>query len=131
MSDIETTQRRSFGEPIGGGFKGSIAKAARFWEPQRVIYNLVLFAFLAGWVVVTWPHFRPAMTTIPLLQFAVLGLLANVCYCAAYFVDVPLLLSGAGAGWSKGRWGLWAAGMLFAILLENYWIADEIYPFVR
>ena len=131
MNTQETTQRGSFGEPIGGGVKGSFAKAARFWEPRRVIYNLVLFAFFAGWVVVTWPHFRPAMTTIPLLQFAVLGLLANVCYCAAYFVDVPLLLSGVGATWNRGRWGLWTAGMLFAILLENYWIADEIYPFVR
>jgi hypothetical protein len=26
---------------------------------------------------------------------------------------------------------LWVIGTLFAILLANYWIADEIYPFVR
>jgi hypothetical protein len=28
-------------------------------------------------------------------------------------------------------WILWLMGMLFAIVFENYWIADEIYPFVR
>jgi hypothetical protein len=31
----------------------------------------------------------------------------------------------------RQRWGLWVIGTLFAIVFENYWIADEIYPFVR
>jgi hypothetical protein len=26
---------------------------------------------------------------------------------------------------------LWVLGMLLAFLLTNYWIADEIYPFVN
>jgi hypothetical protein len=26
------------------------------------------------------------------------------------------------------RWGLWILGTLFAFVLANYWIADEIYP---
>jgi hypothetical protein len=131
MTTQETVQRGSFGEPIGGGAKGSFADAVRFWEPRRVIYNVVLGTILAGWFVLTWPHFRPAMTAFHLMQFAVLGVLANVCYCAAYLVDVPLLQAGVGEGWKRGRWGLWTVGMLFAILLENYWIADEIYPFVK
>jgi hypothetical protein len=124
-------QRESHGEPMGGGVWGSFVEAARFWEPRRILYNFILFTVLATWLAATWPHFRPALALFPLFQFAVLGLIANVCYCAAYLVDVPLLQAGVGAAWKRGRWGLWTVGMLFAILLENYWIADEIYPFVR
>jgi hypothetical protein len=58
----------------------------------------------------------------------ILVLLANVCYCAAYLVDIPLQLTFV--NWHKHRWGLLLTGTLFAILVENYWIADEIYPFV-
>jgi hypothetical protein len=54
------------------------------------------------------------------------ALLANVCYCAAYLVDVPLL-SRYGL---RLRWPLWVAGTLLAALIECYWIADEIYPYV-
>jgi hypothetical protein len=124
-------QHGSFGEPMSGGLRGSIAEAARFWEPRRILYNFILFTVLATWFMATWPHFRPALALFPLFQFAVLGLIANVCYSAAYLVDVPVLQAGAGSGWRRGRWILWTAGMLFAILLENYWISDEIYPFVR
>ena len=31
---------------------------------------------------------------------------------------------------SRWRWALWLGGALFAVLLANYWIADEIYPYV-
>jgi hypothetical protein len=131
MSNQDAMQHGSYGEPLGGGVRGSFAEAARFWEPRRVIYNLVLGAILAGWFVMTWPHFRPAMTAFHLFQFAVLGLSANVCYTAAYLVDVPLLQAGVGERWRRGRWALWTVGTLFAILLENYWIADEVYPYVK
>jgi len=61
----------------------------------------------------------------------VLALLANVCYCAAYLVDIPMQGSPLSITWRRRRWGLWVIGTLFAIVVENYWIADEIYPFVR
>jgi len=32
--------------------------------------------------------------------------------------------------WNRQRWAIWVVGTLLAILFENYWIADEIYPFV-
>jgi hypothetical protein len=57
-----------------------------------------------------------------------LVLVANLCYCAAYIVDIPLQLSSLAANWRKYRWLLWSAGMLFAIVLASYWINDEIYP---
>ena len=59
-----------------------------------------------------------------------LAALANVCYCAAYFVDLPLQYSSFRAAWLRWRFALWLAGMLLATALANYWIADEIYPYV-
>jgi len=83
------------------------------------------------WFAATWPHFRVAMTLSSFLLFSVLALIANACYCAAYFVDIPLQRSSLRLVWRRRRWGLWLAGTLFALVLANYWIADEIYPFVR
>ena len=106
-------------------------EAARYWEPRRVIYNLVLAAIAVAWVAGTWPHFRPAFKLESLLALAVLALLANVCYCAAYLVEIPLQHSALSAVWKRRRRGLWVLGMLLAVLFENYWIAEEIYPYVQ
>ncbi len=117
--------------PSSDPFRGLLADAIRFWELRRVVYNLALMAVAAGWLVATWPHFRPVLTLPSLLLFAILALLANVCYCAAYLLDIPMQYSSLKAVWRRRRWGLWLAGTLFAIVFANYWIADEIYPFVR
>ncbi len=117
-------------------FKQSVANALRYWESRRLLYNAVLTAVAAAWVISTWPHFRsvrlmdiPPGDTHPVLMILIiLAFLSNVCYCAAYLVDIPLQLTFA--TWHKHRWGLLLTGTLFAILVENYWIADEIYPFV-
>jgi hypothetical protein len=130
LETAEPKQSYGSGTSPAGPFRGLVTDTIRFWETRRIIYNLVLAAFVAAWLVRTWPHFRPAMTWHSLLLLSILGLLANLCYCAAYLVDLPLRAS-LGDRWKRWRWGLWLAGMLFAILFENYWIADEIYPFVR
>ena len=129
MQDSDATQSQGFGEAPTGGSKGSFMEAVRFWEQGRLIYNFVLTGVVVFWVLATWPHFRPAKTLHSLLLFAILGLLANVCYCAAYLVDIPLRSLALSSG--RRRWGLWAVGTLFAFVLANYWIADEIYPFVN
>jgi hypothetical protein len=114
-----------------GASRGLIADAMRFWELRRVLYNFVLLAVVIAWVVGTWPHFRPMIEVHSLLLLVILALLANACYCAAYVVDLPMQYSAVGDLWRRRRWMLWLAGMLLAILLANYWIVDEIYPFVR
>ena len=114
-----------------GPFRALLADTLRFWEIRRLIYNLVLVAVVFAWVAGTWPHFRPMFELRSLLLLAILALIANVCYCAAYFVYIAMQSSALGTAWKRRRWTLWLAGMLLAILLANYWIADEIYPFVR
>ncbi|HKM68150.1 MAG TPA: hypothetical protein VJX70_13360 [Candidatus Acidoferrum sp.] len=114
-----------------GPFSACFLSAARFWEFRRVLYNLVLFAVTVIWVVATWPHFRPAFTVATLLPLFALALLANLGYSTVYLVELPLLRSTAQASWVRWRWALWVGGTLLAIVFENYWIADEIFPFVR
>ena len=111
--------------------RGLFADSVRFWEPRRLLYNGVLALVVLAWLFVTWPHFRSVITLQSLLLLLVLGLIANVCYCAAYLIDLPLQLSSIGTVWKRFRWGLWILGTIVAIVLANYWIADEIYPFVR
>jgi len=109
----------------------NVGDAARFWKPRRLWYNAVLTVFVLLWLVFTWPHFRPAMNLVALGKMTVLALLANVCYSAGYVAEFFMQAAARQTIWRHFRWSLWTVGMLFAILLENYWIADEIYPDVR
>ena len=118
--------------PALGSLDGSAAfrDAIRYWERRRVVYNLALITMTGAWVISTWPHFRPAFTRQSVPPLAVLATLANLCYCAAYLVEALVRDSGLDVPWRRRRWVLWLAGTILALLIENYWIADEIYPYV-
>jgi hypothetical protein len=120
----------SFAQSPSSGWRHRLNCASRFWEPRRVIYNLVLAAVVAFWVIFTWPHFRGAMNLTSFLLLVTLASLANICYSAAYFVELTIRESRS-ANLNRQRWSLWLLGTLFAVVVENYWIVDEIYPFVH
>jgi hypothetical protein len=124
------TPSQHLGHSPSGSFRALLADAARFWEPRRLLYNFILLAVTFTWIVATWPHFRPAMTLTSLFLLSILALIANACYSVAYFLDIPFQLSSS-TNRNRLRWGLWLAGTIFAIVLANYWIADEIYPDFR
>jgi len=111
--------------------RGIMTDAIRYWEARRIPYNLLLTGIVVVWIAWTWPHFRPAATLNSLLAMLVLAVLANLCYCSAYVADLAMQYSHYRNSWVRWRWGLWTFGMLFAALLANYWIADEIFPYVR
>jgi hypothetical protein len=111
-------------------FRELISDAIGYWEPRRAGYNLVLTAIVLGWVGVTWPHFRSALTGRSALAIFVLAVLANICYCAAYLVDVTVQYSTFRDPWRKRRWVLWVIGSAFAGVITFYYIADEIYASV-
>jgi len=117
--------------PQPDNFRELLVTSARFWEPRRVLYNLTLFVVCILWFALSWPHFRPALHLEYLFPMVFLAIAANICYSAAYLVDIPLLSSSFRSAWLPRRWILWLAGTLFALLIENYWIADEIYPDVH
>lgn len=120
-----------FVESPSGWFRESLVDGVRFWEPRRLVYNSLLGLVVAAWLVLTWPHFRPILSLDSLWKFAVLALLANVCYSTAYLVDIPMQRFSLSTFWRRQRWGLWLLGTLFALVLANHWIVDEIYPFVH
>ena len=125
------TRTPQLGDSSFPPFRSLLADSIRFWEWRRLFYNLALAAVVLLWITLTWPYFRPAFTLLALFQLFVLALIANVLYCAAYLIDLPMQVSSFGSFWKRRRWTLWVLGTLFAILFANYWIADEIYPFIR
>jgi len=131
MKTPDSTDQHGAQPPALARLPDSFTAAIRFWEPRRLVYNLLLAALVLAWLVGTWPHFRPVMTLTGALQLAVFALLANLCYCMAYVAELFLQLFASGTGWLRWRSALWVLGTVLAILIENYWIADEIYPFVR
>jgi hypothetical protein len=128
MEATDSKQSQSLANSPTGPLRPYLVDAIHFWEIRRLFYNLALAAAALFWLVATWPHFRPAFALVYLPPLAFLALLANVCYCAAYLVDIPMQTSTLSIAWKRNRWTLWLAGTLFALLLANYWIADEIYP---
>jgi hypothetical protein len=128
MEPAQATPSQDAGNSASAPAQGLLANAIRYWEPRRLVYNLVLIAVTAVWFAATWPHFRAALTLRSFLLFSVLGLLANACYCAAYLVDIAMQCSSLGTFWKQRRWGLWLVGTLFAMVVASYWIVDEIYP---
>ena len=93
MDATHPAQSQDFGNSPTGPFRALFASSIRYWELRRVFYNLLLVMVTLSWLVATWPHFRPALTLLSLLQLADFALLANACYCAAYLVDIPIKLS--------------------------------------
>ena len=114
--------------PAGIERQSAWRNAVRYWEPRRALYNLILLIVVIAWAAGTWPHFRPAVRLDSLIPLGVLAILANICYSAGYLVDVPAQGGEHAEAWRRWRTILWLAGTLFAVLFENYWIADEIYP---
>ena len=104
--------------------------AVRYWELRRILYNVILCAVALGWIVATWPHFLPAFAMSSVLPIGVLALLANVLYCAAYPAEMLVQLSASAAARARWRLAIWITGTLLAVVLEYYWIGDEIYPYV-
>ena len=103
-----------------------LTDALRYWEPRRIAYNAVLVLVFLGSIIQAWPHSRPVVSLQGLLFLFVLAVLANVCYTAAYVVDVPVQLSGFRDQWKRWRWLLWVVGTLFAAVLTLYWMMDEV-----
>src|ERR1700685_1856863 len=105
----------------------SLSSAARFWEPRRAFYNFILAATAIFWTIMTWPHFRSAIALSSLAKLFVLALFANLGYSAVYLADLGIQHL-PDLSRHRYRWILFALGTVFAIMIESYWINDEIYP---
>lgn len=97
--------------------------AVRFWEPRRFLYNLALtiVVLLCFWA--EYPASKKALqigrVDLALVVF-VLAVMANVAYCAAYFVDIFAQTTSYGETWRKFRWALFVLGTLFAAVITRF-----------
>lgn len=110
--------------PLGA----ALGDAIGYWEPRRIGYNLALAAVVLGWAAFAWRRLHGLFGVDHLLSLIVLAVLANVCYCAAYVVDIPVQLSAFRGGWRRHRWMRWLLGTLSAMTLAWFWIGDEVLP---
>jgi hypothetical protein len=94
--------------------------AIRFWEPRRPLYNTALAAVVLIHFFAAWPASRAFLTRDMLLGLFVLAVVANVCYCAAYVVDLFAQSSAARGGWPRRRWALFVTGTAFAAVLAHF-----------
>jgi hypothetical protein len=114
-----------------GAEPNALHDAAQWWEPRRILYNIFLAGVFVALTVRTWPRLQPELNSAAVLPLIVLALLANLCYCTAYVVDLAVFSIPAPPHRNRWRWVLWSAGTLFAMLFETYWVLDEILPPVR
>jgi len=49
--------------------RDALHDAMRYWEPRRFPYNGALAILTSAWVLLTWPHLRPAFTLQSLSNF--------------------------------------------------------------
>jgi hypothetical protein len=99
---------------------GYTASGLRYWEPRRVIFNIILGLVVAGDFVATRPAAWTKLTFNTILGFFFLAVLANVCYCAAYIVDLFVQFSGLHAAWTKGRTAVLIVGTAFAAVIAHF-----------
>jgi hypothetical protein len=100
------------------------SSAIRYWEPRRLLYNLMLGMIVVGYWNANWPKSREAVTFDGVLRMFLLAVLANVCYCAAYPVDVFAQFSDLRPLWLRWRWLVLAVGLAFAAILTRFFAME-------
>jgi len=116
--NVGAAERRSFA--------GFAAEALRYWEPRRLLYNLVLAGVVSAHVIARWPASRVLLERDHVLALFLLAVLANVPYCAAYAVDLFVQSSELRAAWRRRRWLLFAIGTAFAAVLTNFFMLGAV-----
>lgn len=100
--------------------RDSFTNAIRFWEPRRVIYNVVLAAVVIVYFIEGYPASKAALSLDFALGLFLLAVVANVAYCAAYLADIFVQISGFSDLWQRSRWILFVIGTTFAAVITRF-----------
>ena len=98
-----------------------LANAIRYWEPRRILYNVLLAAIVVVHFVKGLPVSKNVVQFNELLLLFVLAVLANVAYCAAYVPDIFAQMSTLRDSWLRYRWAVFVVGLAFAGVLTHFW----------
>jgi len=94
--------------------------AIKFWEPFRVLYNLVLAAIVVTYFAIGYPLSKGVISVDFCLGLFLLAVIANIAYCAAYVVDIFAQASGFRELWQRYRKLLFIIGTLVAAILTRF-----------
>jgi hypothetical protein len=110
-------------------FRETLTDAIRYWEPRRILYNVVLAATVLTYFGLNYPTSKESLLSAngALLIF-ILAVLANVAYCVAYIADIFAQLSGFRLVWVKYRWILLMVGILFAGTITRFFALAMFSP---
>ena len=101
-------------------FRELAAEALKYWEPRRVVYNAALAAVVIFYFVLGWPGSKALVSVNAVLFLFLLAVVANICYSAAYVVDLFVQLSSLRLLWLQRRWLLFLLGTLFAAVITRF-----------
>ncbi len=119
MNETETDPARSL-FPSRATLSEIVTDAIRYWEPRRILYNVVLGLIVIGYFVAYWPASREIFSVETGLGMFMLVVLANLCYCSAYLVDLFAQISDFRGLWRRWRWMLLATGIAFAAIITRH-----------
>ena len=105
-----------------------VADALRYWEPRRFFYNGILLIVVMAHIATKWPHVRSLLTFDVFLFMFLLAVLANICYCAVYAVDIFVRFSGLQKAWQKGRIAVLLIGTAFAAVITHFFVDGIFLP---
>ena len=97
-----------------------VTDAIKFWEPCRIVYNLVLAVIVIVYFSIGYPSTKALLTVDFCLGLFLLAVIANVAYCAAYIVDIFAQASGFRETWRRARKFLFVVGTLFATIITRF-----------
>ncbi|HEV2223718.1 MAG TPA: hypothetical protein VGR84_12015 [Candidatus Acidoferrales bacterium] len=100
-------------------WRTAATNAIRYWEPRRIVYNVVLATITVAYFVAYYPGSRAAISLDEGLIIFLLAVLANVAYSSAYIADVFFQLSDYHQLWQKYRWVLFVIGTVFAGIITR------------
>lgn len=104
-----------------------VDSAIRFWEPCRLIYNLVMGVIVLCLAAMTWTNLTREELPWLIMSLFVLAVIANVLYCAAYVVDLFVQSSSMRPIWLKMRWLLLVIGIAFSAVITLV-ICLDLFP---
>lgn len=91
----------------------SLLTAFGWWEKRRWIFNLVMG--LTGSVIF---FLIPSVETLDILGVLVYGILANLCYCTGFLIEVVARYYFKNeSDFTRKREFLYGAGLLFSVLV--------------
>jgi len=97
-----------------------LTNAISYWEPRRVLYNLVLAVIVIAYFVAGYPASKAVLSIDFVLGLFLLAVAANVAYCAAYLADIFVQASGFREIWQRTRWVVFVIGTAFAAVITRF-----------